>query len=113
MVSGRKQTISPRCEFSLPRRTATSGLSANRDYLAIRFQKQSNFRIARDPGVIHVAEGTLLVRVQKAVLAAYVFYEGIVALLAPTFDKLWMYMALEHRGFRNPTQNRSILRRSS
>jgi hypothetical protein len=48
---------------------------------------EDHFRFARYPGVIHVAEGTLLVRVQKAVLAAYVFHERIVALLPSTFDK--------------------------
>jgi hypothetical protein len=52
-----------------------------------QFQKQSNFRIARYPGVIHVTESTLMMRVHEAVLAAYVFYERIVAYLPSVFDK--------------------------
>ena len=37
--------------------------------------------------VIHVAEGTFPARVQKAVLAAHLFHERLVALLASIFDK--------------------------
>jgi hypothetical protein len=46
---------------------------------------EDHFRFARYPGVIHVAEGTFLARGTKAVLAAYVFHEGLVALLPSTF----------------------------